>query len=175
MKLFLSLLIFCFLAYCLPCAAQARLKASSDGSGSGTRSVLNPQVRSFLKEKTLWDNGQTYCAANFSYTRTLADVHEMGVCRSSSYVLPLMYGRRLNSTVALEGGLFGGINRSRSFGTSMFRSSEVQRTTGLAYGFLMGLSHNIHNGVDFKLRYRIDLDNGQHAWEPLQAGLSFNF
>ncbi|MEM6877265.1 MAG: hypothetical protein AAF544_01800, partial [Bacteroidota bacterium] len=152
-------------------------RSQSDAVAGGANGIVLTPLRFIIKEHNLWNSptGTRYINANLLYNRATSQTQELGICRSSSYAVPLIYGYRLDSDIALECGLFGGINRNRQAGTSILGPELGPATNDLAYGIIGGLAYDLRKDIDLKFRYRYDLGDGFHAWNPVQLGLSFSF
>lgn len=175
MKSILTTTIFLLLGLLCTCHGQSDAPAAN--AGRSANGIVVTPLRFLIKERTLWNSrsGLRYINANFLYNRATNSVYDLGVCSSASYSLPILYGYRLNGNLAIEGGIFGGLNRNRLAGTSILGPELGPARNDIAYGLLGGFAYGLRQDVDVKLRYRYDMGNSLQAWNPVQIGLSFRF
>ncbi|MEM6395782.1 MAG: hypothetical protein AAF741_05510 [Bacteroidota bacterium] len=175
MKSILTTTIFLLLGLLCTCHGQSDVPFAK--AGRSANGIVVTPLRFIIKERNLWNSrsGKRYINANFLYNRATNSREGLGICASSSYSLPLLYGYRLDRHLSFEGGIFGGLNRNRLAGTSILGPELGPAQNDLAYGLLGGFAYGLHEGVDVKLRYRYDFGDSFQAWNPVQVGLSFRF
>lgn len=141
------------------------------------RDPMRNGLKNLTKEKNLWQGKFTYLNCNFNYTRDVTDMSSTPyLLRSSSYTIPLMFGRNLGENWAMEGGPFAGLTRQRYLQTSLLKTEDpLPGESEFSYGMLFGLTHRFTNALGFQLRYRYDLNETPNAWQPVQLGWNMRF
>ncbi|MEM8585482.1 MAG: hypothetical protein AAGF87_14480 [Bacteroidota bacterium] len=166
-----------FLLFGLLCTCHSQTDAPARSSSRSANGIVLTPLRFVIKEKNLWNSrtGTRYLNANLLYNRSTSQINDFGLCTSSSYTIPLLYGYRFNQSWAFEGGVFGGLNRNRLAGTSALGPDLGVAQNNFAYGLIGGFAYDLRQDVDLKFRYRYDIGSDFHAWNPVQLGLSFSF
>lgn len=170
MKFFLLCIIGLFCFTCRPCCQRA--KAVKPG-----RDPLANSLKMNHKERTLWQKKNLYLAANLDLSRNFGNAAVDGmVRRTSSYNVPLLLGRRLSRNWSIEGGPFLGINRNVYQRPTMLKEVRpMASTNAFSYGFVAGVSRRLADRLSVNIRYRRDLCESLHAWQPFQFGWSLAF
>lgn len=176
---FLTVLTCCLCGSARAQLTESFLSAASLSKLNTSANRLSPVLRSYSKEKILFNQRHGYLAANFAYTKSTINATHLRseLVRSSQYAFPLLYGRRLGSGIALEAGLYGGLLRTRGVGESIFAAEEElpSCTNTFTTGLLLGFSYTVDERVRLKLRMRSGHNSLGDGWGNAQLGWSLTF
>lgn len=175
MKVYYLLLLFFSTLFCCSLHTQSQPTERLPPRG---RDPLANGLKSLDRQKVLLNGKRFTVSGNFNYRRNVLPVGEERLLqRTSSYMLPVLFGRKLNRNWCLEAGPFAGLNRYVFQRPGMLKVEVAPRATRMefTYGLFVGLSRRLTNQLSLQLGYRKDFGSGEQAWQPIHLGWSLTF